>query len=840
MAVIARDNIIVELQAKTDQFNKDLEKSGTNVTGFASLAKKAVGVVGAAIAGLALGQFIIDSGKAGDVQLQAEAKLLNALKGRVEVQKALIRQAAEIQERTKIGDEVTVELQSYLAAQGRTEAQIKKTIEATIQLSAVTGNDLKTTLIQLDATFEGNVGRLGKLDGDFKKLTATELQNGAAVDLVVQKYKGFAETAAQIGLGPVEQFKNSIGDIQENIGVFLLSFINPVAKGLASMAAGLNNLIFPTKTAAEETQGLQIAFNNEVEALKKANLSQEQRSKLITQINTKYVDYLPKLITERDSLKEINAIQEQANANFLKRITFLAIEDQLRQNQNNLIKAQGEELKLVVLQEDLLRKQRERDLALQSGATSASREVQGIDAEFAAIQRNIFLAEGRLGRNREVQKRLAKEAQEIIALAQKNGIDLASLLNDATGGGISGGASTLTNKAVEAGTKLLRSLQDQFALAISKDKDRTQLLLARRDLIESVTGTPEQIEQQLKLIYAIFENALNKLNGPKPSNKAIPPILRDVFATPETIKSISEDQNKAIEDAFERIKRLADKELDKILDDRDLKKSTFLGRFFPGLVSGLSGEETAALELAGQQLLTFARNLTVQLIDEEVRRKDEQIDIARQRVEDFRSIAEKGGAEQLQLEEQRLAKLNEERERAAQKGRVIAALEIATANAVSTATAIQAVISGFSKGGNIALGIANAIAIAATVGSIILATQSATSQIPAYKDGTPYLNGAGDGRSDSILVRASKGERITDAKTNEPWKNVSNKELFQLARIGVDTVKGGSSAKLEEKMDALNKSIKEIQIFMHVDQLGLAAGIDQVNNHKQKVKRMRG
>ena len=147
MAVIARDNIIVELQAKTDQFNKDLEKSGTNVTGFASLAKKAVGVVGAAIAGLALGQFIIDSGKAGDVQLQAEAKLLNALKGRVEVQKALIRQASEIQERTKIGDEVTVELQSYLAAQGRTEAQIKKTIEATIQLSAVTGKDLKTTLI---------------------------------------------------------------------------------------------------------------------------------------------------------------------------------------------------------------------------------------------------------------------------------------------------------------------------------------------------------------------------------------------------------------------------------------------------------------------------------------------------------------------------------------------------------------------------------------------------------------------------------------------------------------------------------------------------------------------
>src|SRR5574344_2146421 len=51
--------------------------------------------------------------KNADTQVQAEARLLNALDGRAEVQERLLRQASEIQSRTVIGDETIIQQQAY-------------------------------------------------------------------------------------------------------------------------------------------------------------------------------------------------------------------------------------------------------------------------------------------------------------------------------------------------------------------------------------------------------------------------------------------------------------------------------------------------------------------------------------------------------------------------------------------------------------------------------------------------------------------------------------------------------------------------------------------------------
>ena len=58
-----------------------------------------------------------------DVQAKAEQKLLVSLKGRVDVQQRLIKQAKELQEQTLYGDEATFESQAMLASLGAMQSE---------------------------------------------------------------------------------------------------------------------------------------------------------------------------------------------------------------------------------------------------------------------------------------------------------------------------------------------------------------------------------------------------------------------------------------------------------------------------------------------------------------------------------------------------------------------------------------------------------------------------------------------------------------------------------------------------------------------------------------------
>jgi hypothetical protein len=174
-------------------------------------------------------QFAQASVEAANVQLQAEAKLLQALGGREDIQKRLMAQAAELQKTTLYGDEAIIQQQAFLAAQGRSEEQINKTIKAAMDLAAVTGQDLGGAVLQLDKTLEGNAGRLSQLDARFKDLTTEQLRNGEGIDLLAEKYNGFAEQAAKTGTGGLVQLKNAFGDLQEDIGKKLIPVIQDVS-----------------------------------------------------------------------------------------------------------------------------------------------------------------------------------------------------------------------------------------------------------------------------------------------------------------------------------------------------------------------------------------------------------------------------------------------------------------------------------------------------------------------------------------------------------------------------------------------------------------------------------
>nr|DAD76503.1 MAG TPA: minor tail protein [Siphoviridae sp. ctqpo8] len=195
-----------------------------------------------------------------DVQMQAEQRLLTALKGRESVQKRLIKQAGELQSRSIFGDEVIIGQQAFLASLGLTEQQINDTIEASAQLSAATGMTLDSAVKNLAKTYGGLTGELGKSIPALKQFTAEELKNGAAVQFALDNYKGFAETVARTGLGPLQQLKNSLGDLGEEIGMVLMPVVREIVGWFQKAETWLQELPSGTKTAIVAVGGLVAAI----------------------------------------------------------------------------------------------------------------------------------------------------------------------------------------------------------------------------------------------------------------------------------------------------------------------------------------------------------------------------------------------------------------------------------------------------------------------------------------------------------------------------------------------------------------------------------------------------
>lgn len=195
-----------------------------------------------------------------DVQMQAEQRLLTALKGRESVQKRLIKQAGELQSRSIFGDEVIIGQQAFLASLNMTEQQINDTIEAAVQLSAATGMTLESAVKNLSKTYGGLTGELGESIPALKQFTAEELKNGAAVRFALDNYKGFAETVARTGLGPLQQLKNSLGDLGEQIGMVLMPVVEKIVGWLQDAVTWLQELSPATKTAIIAVGGLAAAI----------------------------------------------------------------------------------------------------------------------------------------------------------------------------------------------------------------------------------------------------------------------------------------------------------------------------------------------------------------------------------------------------------------------------------------------------------------------------------------------------------------------------------------------------------------------------------------------------
>lgn len=368
----------------------------------------------------------------------------------------------------------------------------------------------------------------------------------------------------------------------------------------------------------------------------------------------------------------------------------------------------------------------------------------------------------------------------------------------------------------------------------------------KRDQISLLPSTSEISAQDRKNLEAqassTAEILANYLETQIPKN--ITPSLRasyvklihDVLAGEDVQGQIAQATVKDTEGVLKSLQKLANEfnaNLDKANKDKDDKK-----------------KERLALEKQGIQDLF---NIEQQISDARLQSIDREINAQENKVNRFRELAEFGSAESLQIEEDRLETLRIAREKELANSKRIAAIQIAINQAVSTAQTVTAITKAFAEGTGITA-VIKAVLIGATIASSLATVANAFGALPAFKEGTDYVQGPGTETSDSITARLSKGERVVNAYQNKDLRSIgiiTNKDLVEYAKLGksVSDVKievPGQGKDYTENFNELirenkmmRKKLERLEIHMGISNEGIYGMITSMEEKQSKLNKLK-
>jgi len=342
------------------------------------------------------------------------------------------------------------------------------------------------------------------------------------------------------------------------------------------------------------------------------------------------------------------------------------------------------------------------------------------------------------------------------------------------------------------------------AVALDVNLDRAETLAMLEKEISFFKDLPDSVKNKTVDVLISIGVKITPESAAK-AKAELDKIIKDVTAltdptqSVELAKAIQEGLSEGISEG-EIARVLSEKfgftinQIKKLIDEVQTQaqgtfgKESILKKVFSGIFGDgkLGVNEEAKLKEALNSAATQISAFTDTYIQGELDKTDFLISQTQTRVDKLKEIADQGNSEQLQIEEDRLAQLTKKREAFAQKQRQIASVEVATSQAVSAAKSIEGLTSAFAAGGpaGIVTGIAYSVALAASVASIIAGISNAFGDIPGYKTGIEYINGPGTETSDSVLIRASKGERVVDAPNNRKIGETKNNDLPRLVEKG--------------------------------------------------------
>jgi hypothetical protein len=132
--------------------------------------------------------------------------------------------ADEIERTTTLSAPTVLNLTALSRNFARTNEEATKLTEAAIQLNAQFGIGLEEAVQGLGKTLNGNGGRIAQQVTALQGLSKEALKSGAALDVVLNRFGGAAESRVNTFEGALIQLGNSFGKVKESIGnIFVLS-----------------------------------------------------------------------------------------------------------------------------------------------------------------------------------------------------------------------------------------------------------------------------------------------------------------------------------------------------------------------------------------------------------------------------------------------------------------------------------------------------------------------------------------------------------------------------------------------------------------------------------------
>ena len=211
--------------------------------------------------------------------------------------------ASEMQRTSNMGDEELIPFMTQLIASGRTEAETMKIIKTASDMASSGAMSFDTAVTQLNATLNGNIGRLGQQNAELKGLTEEELKNGKAVDILAEKYKGLTEATVDTK----KQLQNAIGDLRESFGTVFEKALSPMRTFFAEIIQGWAD----ARKAKQEYEGA-------VQAVTSGNADIEQLQ-IVIDANQKKLEDFNKVVEQK--AKEYKKDREEILANWIMYLT---------------------------------------------------------------------------------------------------------------------------------------------------------------------------------------------------------------------------------------------------------------------------------------------------------------------------------------------------------------------------------------------------------------------------------------------------------------------------------------------------------------------------------------
>jgi len=312
---------LTAIKSKYVEINNAAAGAGKNNGIFSGLKGQLVGLgagfFGASVAVGALTSVMSDALNGALEDERAEKKLAFALNGRAEATKRMLGFKEQMMVSTLFNEDEIMGAMNMGLALGRTEQETKKLVETAMGLSRATGVDLNTAMMQLSATYEGNIGKLGKLAGEVKGLSEEELKNGKAVDVLKEKYGKFMSEGIGTTQGDLIQLKKWWGETLDTVGRYLWKFISGVKQGFEAIGkliggtAGVN-----AKKLAAQRSELKGAQDN-IAAMREQAALDQNRNFYLEKLAKAQKDNAKAAKETNDEWVRMAYLAEQVAANFV-------------------------------------------------------------------------------------------------------------------------------------------------------------------------------------------------------------------------------------------------------------------------------------------------------------------------------------------------------------------------------------------------------------------------------------------------------------------------------------------------------------------------------------------